>query len=116
MTLTSLPMDKPEAACTPEAGILTEEMIEKGARAIYGKPTEIDSWPSWEHRSEEYQQMVLDQARACLTAALPHLVEACAKYLNDLGTMDDDETKGNEQAALKLEYLARSLTHSSKGE
>jgi hypothetical protein len=50
--------------------VLTDEIVEKGARAIH----ELGHGPMEAYRAE---------ARACLKAALPDVVERCAKEIED---------------------------------
>jgi len=64
--------------------LLTDDLIEKGARALCQEDTgwagdEDMTARQWELNSNIYE----DQARAVLQAILPDVIEACAKVADD---------------------------------
>jgi hypothetical protein len=116
---------------TPEAGILSEEIIAKAAVII--DPMGFTSHcPQGCEQCAASREMAIETARACLTAALPDLVEACAKVADDRAAtaraavdmfatsrkMEGafQSARGRYSASMELAEAIRSLTHTSKGE
>jgi hypothetical protein len=99
---------------TPEAGILTEEIVEKGARAIWREQSGFE--PEYEGCKGHWMR----QSRDCLTAALPDLIEACAKVVEEVFPLPDKKSLKTHlvanAAGNTIAIAIRSLTHSSKGE
>jgi hypothetical protein len=121
---------------TPEAGILSEEIIAKAAVII--DPMGFTSHcPQGCEQCAASREMAIETARACLTAALPGIVEALKPFVDCADSFDDypikdatrwgiwsttsnDPSTPSKQITVadlrRIREIARSLTHSSKGE
>jgi hypothetical protein len=85
--------------------VLTDDLIEKAARAIWEDKTGL---LDWSHSCA--QDIYRRSARACLTAVLPDVVEACAKVAEDNSTWGVGENGGEEwPSPYELAEAIRSL-------
>lgn len=96
--------------------ILTDELIEKAARAAYEDWKEEFDGPAWENSAG--QDRWKSRARAALTAALPLIVEECAKVAEDHDVFEPDLSIDHSlgrvaasQAIRHLVFCPRSMSH-----
>jgi len=87
--------------------MIPDEIVEKGAKAMW----DAMCWKAtWEEAPERDKRNWRDDTRAALEAVVPDLTaaaraegwDAAADYLENVETMTDEETTGNEHAAWLL--------------